>query len=1090
MILLIYSIVWYCVVYLIDTIIMSSTGIMNHSAAALEEAGKKLLNMNERLDINLLDNVVKAMYSGDAMQQKVAQTVLTQLKENPDSWMRVDAILQFSKNQETKYFALQILENLIKTRWNALPSVQTAGIKTFIIDLIIKTSSDPALVEREKFYLTKLNMVLVQVLKREWPKRWPTFISDIVGASRSNESLCQNNMNILKLLSEEVFDFSSGQLTQAKTKYLKDTMCHEFSKIFQLCTFVLDSSTNENLVHSTLETLLPFLNWIPEGYIFETTLIDTLTMKFLQEPKFRNITTQCLTEIAAIKNSAHEHVFAKMFSQTMDKLQIIMPRGSSLKEAYSRGTDEEQNFIQNLSLFLCTYLKEHGECLENSPDYNEKLSLALNYLIQISDVDEVEIFKICLEYWNSFANRLYVARNNAVPILQFENTMYPRILSQLRYIMIGRMAKPEEVLVVENDQGEVVREFMKDTDSITLYKNMRETLVYLTHLDYADTERIMTSKLANQVNNSEWSWKSLNTLCWAIGSISGAMTEEDERRFLVTVIKDLLGLCERKRGKDNKAIIAANIMYVVGQYPRFLRAHWKFLKTVVNKLFEFMHETHDGVQDMACDTFIKIAQKCRRHFVTLQPGEPAPFIDEILNSIDSIICHLQPQQVHTFYEAVGCMIAAQTDEQILEQLIEKYMALPNSTWNSLVGQANENVDVLKDSAAVKQLANILKLNIRACKSLGHAYVVQLRAIFLDMLQVYRVMSLNITAAISTNGEAITNQPIIRSMRTVKKETLKLIGLWISQSSNNTLVLNNFIPPLLESVLVDYKECSVPSAREPEILSTMASIIEKLNKNFITYVQPVFEAVFECTLGMIKENFEDFPEHRTNFFNLLNQVIKHCFPAIIQLSPQQFKLVLDSIIWAIKHTMRNVADVGHQALYTMLENFAANEEAMQVFYQTHCLDILQHLFSAVSDPSLTAGLVQQTTVLAYIFSMIESGKIRVPLSQGQVESGQSNVDFVKAYVKSLLRGVYSHLTDAQIDITVKGFFDLDQDISAFKDHLRDFLIQIREFSGEDDSDLFLAEREMLLKQHEEEKRRRQMMVPGIINPHDIPEEMQD
>lgn len=48
-------------------------------------------------------------------------------------------------------------------------------------------------------------------------------------------------------------------------------------------------------------------------------------------------------------------------------------------------------------------------------------------------------------------------------------------------------------------------------------------------------------------------------------------------------------MCEQKRGKDNKAIIASNIMYIVGQYPRFLRAHWKFLKTVVNKLFEFMH---------------------------------------------------------------------------------------------------------------------------------------------------------------------------------------------------------------------------------------------------------------------------------------------------------------------------------------------------------------------------------------------------------------------------------------------------------------------------------------------------------------------
>lgn len=58
---------------------------------------------------------------------------------------------------------------------------------------------------------------------------------------------------------------------------------------------------------------------------------------------------------------------------------------------------------------------------------------------------------------------------------------------------------------------------------------------------------------------------------------------------VVSMLQDLLGLCEQKRGKDNKAIIASNIMYVVGQYPRFLRAHWRFLKTVVNKLFEFMH---------------------------------------------------------------------------------------------------------------------------------------------------------------------------------------------------------------------------------------------------------------------------------------------------------------------------------------------------------------------------------------------------------------------------------------------------------------------------------------------------------------------
>lgn len=65
-------------------------------------------------------------------------------------------------------------------------------------------------------------------------------------------------------------------------------------------------------------------------------------------------------------------------------------------------------------------------------------------------------------------------------------------------------------------------------------------------------------------------------------------------------------------------------MYVVGQYPRFLKAHWKFLKTVISKLFEFMHETFPGVQDMACETFLKVAQKCKNTIAATHPGKYKP----------------------------------------------------------------------------------------------------------------------------------------------------------------------------------------------------------------------------------------------------------------------------------------------------------------------------------------------------------------------------------------------------------------------------------------------------------------------------------
>jgi len=85
-----------------------------------------------------------------------------------------------------------------------------------------------------------------------------------------------------------------------------------------------------------------------------------------------------------------------------------------------------------------------------------------------------------------------------------------------------------------------------------------------------------------------------------------------------------------------------------------------------------------GVQDMACDTFIKIAKKCRRHFVILQSQETEPFVEEILRSLHRITVDLSPQQVHTFYEAIGYMIAAQPNKAAQEKLIAKLMELPNN----------------------------------------------------------------------------------------------------------------------------------------------------------------------------------------------------------------------------------------------------------------------------------------------------------------------------------------------------------------------------------------------------------------------------
>src|SRR5690606_9002945 len=158
---------------------------------------------------------------------------------------------------------------------------------------------------------------------QDWPHDWPAFIEEIVSSCRTNLSICENNMVILRLLSEEVFDFSAEQMTQKKTRDLKNSMCAEFSSIFQLCSEVLQMADSPSLVKATLETLLRFLNWIPLGYIFETNIIETLVTRFLSVADFRNVTLKCLTEIGGLQVGSQREYDEKlvvMFTSTMTEI--------------------------------------------------------------------------------------------------------------------------------------------------------------------------------------------------------------------------------------------------------------------------------------------------------------------------------------------------------------------------------------------------------------------------------------------------------------------------------------------------------------------------------------------------------------------------------------------------------------------------------------------------------------------------------------------------------------------------------------------------------------------------------------------------
>lgn len=125
--------------------------------------------------------------------------------------------------------------------------------------------------------------------------------------------------------------------------------------------------------------------------------------------------------------------------------------------------------------------------MEQNPniDYlKQYTNIGLEFLIQLSNIEDDELVKICLDFWHFFTMDILKKtraqifdQNNRQDSMtktgmnlnygQFQNgilnsfmhtQIYPAIMEELRETIIDIMAKPREVLVVIDEYGEAVEE--------------------------------------------------------------------------------------------------------------------------------------------------------------------------------------------------------------------------------------------------------------------------------------------------------------------------------------------------------------------------------------------------------------------------------------------------------------------------------------------------------------------------------------------------------------------------------------------------------------------------------------------------------
>ena len=146
----------------------------------------------------------------------------------------------------------------------------------------------------------------------------------------------------------------------------------------------------------------------------------------------------------------------------MTSVNRMIPPNTNIAEAYANANDSGQELVLNLALFLTNFLSNHLRTVETEQSRDVLLNAHL-YMVKISQVDEREIFKICLEYWLKLVAELYeeiqslplgdsgllmglnIGNAPAMGGVPLRKDIYADVLSNLRLVIIEKMVKPEEV---------------------------------------------------------------------------------------------------------------------------------------------------------------------------------------------------------------------------------------------------------------------------------------------------------------------------------------------------------------------------------------------------------------------------------------------------------------------------------------------------------------------------------------------------------------------------------------------------------------------------------------------------------------------
>lgn len=191
-----------------------------------------------------------------------------------------------------RHYALQVLENVLKTQWNAdaFGAEAKEAFKATVLELL--ANGTRGILDEPAYVKQKLVSVAAEAVKREWPQRWPSLLGDLFDIAGAGPAQAELVVLLLRDVCEDcvLSDFNASipvarrnEILQALNSVLGEissffvSVLENSYKAYREAAGSPDAATNVALLNSAMRAVGAFVPWPPVEFLRDLSCVAMAT---------------------------------------------------------------------------------------------------------------------------------------------------------------------------------------------------------------------------------------------------------------------------------------------------------------------------------------------------------------------------------------------------------------------------------------------------------------------------------------------------------------------------------------------------------------------------------------------------------------------------------------------------------------------------------------------------------------------------------------------------------------------------------------------------------------------------------------------